>query len=184
MVFLKYGTLMDKIKAKVRGSIDMDRPVKDGLTVGNNFHVQEGVIIDPGHCWLIEIGDNVTLAPRVHVLAHDASTKNLIGYTKIAKVKIGNNVFIGAGSIVLPGIKIIDNTIIGAGTVVSKSIMDPGVYCGNPAKKICSIEEYKTKQLERLKELPVFSTDYIIGQVTKTRKNEMKESLGRGGFVI
>lgn len=43
--------------------------------MGDNFHAQEGVIIDPGHCWLIEIGNNVTLAPRVHILAHDASTK-------------------------------------------------------------------------------------------------------------
>lgn len=61
------------------------------------------VIIDPGHCWLIELGDDVTLAPRVHSLAHDASTKRELGYTRIAKVKIGSNVFIGAGSIVLSG---------------------------------------------------------------------------------
>ena len=47
-------------------------------------------IIDPGHCWLISVGDRVTLAPRVHILAHDASLKETLGYTKIGRVKIGN----------------------------------------------------------------------------------------------
>ncbi len=50
--------------------------------MGDNFHAQEGVIIDPGHCWFIEIGNNVTLAPRVHILAHDASTKKYFGIYK------------------------------------------------------------------------------------------------------
>lgn len=71
--------------------------------MGKNVHIQEGVILDPGHCWLIDIGDNVTIAPRVHILCHDASTKNGIGYTKIGVVKIENNVFIGANTTILPG---------------------------------------------------------------------------------
>ena len=90
-------TIVDKIKAKIRGTIDLDKLKKDGLIFGKNFDTQYGVIIDPGHCWLIEIGDNVTLAPRVHILAHDASMKKFLGYTKIAPVKIGNNVFVGGG---------------------------------------------------------------------------------------
>ena len=63
-----------------------------GLRVGVNFNRLNGVIIDPAHCWLITIGDNVTLAPRVHILAHDASTKNYLNFTKIGRVNIGNNV--------------------------------------------------------------------------------------------
>ncbi len=49
---------------------------KNGLKVGENFDMQGGCIIDSSHCWHIQIGNNVTLAPRVHILAHDASTKN------------------------------------------------------------------------------------------------------------
>ncbi len=64
----------------------------------------------------------MTLAPRVHILAHDASTKIFLDYTKISNVKIGNNVFIGAGAIILPGSIIEDNVIIGAGSIVSKRI--------------------------------------------------------------
>ncbi len=58
-------------------------------------------MIDSSHCWLIQIGDNVTLAPGVHVLAHDASTKRSLGYTKIGIGQGGNNVFGGAHSVIL-----------------------------------------------------------------------------------
>ena len=67
-----------------------------GMKVGKDFNRLAGVILDPSHCWLIDIGDNVTIAPRVHVLCHDASTKGFLGYTKIGRVNIGSNVFIGA----------------------------------------------------------------------------------------
>ena len=85
---------------------------ENGLILGNNCNIMDGCIIDPGHCWLIEIGNNVTLAPRVHILAHDASTKRELGYTIIGKVKIGDNVFIGAGSVILPNVKIGNNVVI------------------------------------------------------------------------
>ncbi len=114
--------ILSKIKTKVRGTIDLDRLKKDGFVCGKNFHPMDGVIIDPGHCWLIKVGDNVTLAPRVHVLRHDASTKNGLGYTKIGCVTIGNNVFVGAGTIILPNVKIGDNVVIGAGSVVTHSL--------------------------------------------------------------
>ena len=92
--------MFDKLKIIFRGGLNLDKLKKNGLIVGSDFHAQQGVIIDPGHCWLIEIGNRVTLAPNVHVLAHDASTKIAIGYTKIGRVSIGNNVFIGASTIV------------------------------------------------------------------------------------
>lgn len=101
---------------------------RDGLTVGKNFNIQEGCIIDPGHCWLISIGDHVTLAPRVHILAHDASTKIFLGYTKIGKVNIGNNVFIGSQTTILPNVCIEDNVIIGSNSVVTKDCKSNGVY--------------------------------------------------------
>ena len=124
--------MLEKIKTYIRGTINLDRLKRDGLVVGKNFHAMEGCIIDPGHCWLIQIGDNCTLAPRVHVLAHDASTKNSLGYTKINTVKIGSNVFVGAGSIILPGAEIPDNCVIGAGSIVVKDIPSNSVAVGNP----------------------------------------------------
>lgn len=126
---------IELLKTKIRGTINLKQLKKDGLKVGNNFNVQEGTIIDPGHCWLIEIGDNVTLAPRVHILAHDASMKKSLGYAKIGKVSIGNNVFLGASTIVLPNVRIDDNTIVGAGSVVTHSLLGGGGICGKSIEK-------------------------------------------------
>ena len=71
-------SIIELLKIKIRGSLNIEKLKKDGLRVGVNFNAMNGVIIDPGHCWLIQIGDNVTLAPNVHILAHDASTKKFI----------------------------------------------------------------------------------------------------------
>lgn len=65
----------------IRSSLQV--AIDNGLTIGKNPNIQDGVRLDPSHCWLISIGDCVTLAPNVVVLAHDASTKRKIGYTKI-----------------------------------------------------------------------------------------------------
>ncbi|WP_079933322.1 hypothetical protein [Carboxydocella sp. ULO1] len=93
--------LLRKVRNRLIGEISTEQLIKLGLQVGENFKREREVVIDYSHCWLIKIGNNVTLARRVHILAHDASTKSFLGYTKIGNVIIGDNVFIGAGSIVL-----------------------------------------------------------------------------------
>ena len=57
---------------RLRADYTTEQLIKTGLRVGRNFTRMHGTILDPSHCWLITIGDNVTMAPRVHVLAHDA----------------------------------------------------------------------------------------------------------------
>ena len=77
------------IRKKIVAEPNLKKLKKAGLKVGKNFSMQEKCIIDKSHCWLITIGDDVTLAPRVHILAHDASTKRHLDYTKIGLVNIG-----------------------------------------------------------------------------------------------
>lgn len=138
--------LVRKILAYLRGEPqDLDKLLKRGLKIGKDFCRMGGVIIDPSHCYHITIGDNVTLAPRVHVLAHDSSTFPYLGKTRVANVTIGNDVFVGAGSIVLPGVHIGNDVIIGAGSVVTRDIPDNSVAVGNPAKVICSTDAYIKK---------------------------------------
>ena len=60
---------------RIRGEYTTEKLLKRGMKVGKDFKRLSGVILDPAHCWLIEIGDNVTIAPRAHILCHDASTK-------------------------------------------------------------------------------------------------------------
>ena len=108
------------------------------------------MIIDPSHCYHITIGDNVTLAPRVHILAHDSSTAMFLGKTRAANVTIGNDVFVGAGTIILPGVHIGNRVIIGAGSVVTKDIPDNSVAVGNPCKVVCDVDSYIQKEATKM----------------------------------
>ena len=66
---------------RFRGEYTTEKLMTMRMQAGRNFKRLNGVILDPSHCWLIEIGDNVTMAPRVHILCHDASTKPFLNYT-------------------------------------------------------------------------------------------------------
>lgn len=169
----------------VIGEQNTQQLVKKGLKTGKNFSKQRKSIIDPSHCWLISIGDDVTLAPRAYILAHDASTKNYLGYVKIGRVNIGNRVFVGANSIILPNVNIGDNVIIGANSTVTSNIESNSVVAGNPAKFICTIEEYINKNSELIKVRPKFSKSYTIKEnISENMKQEMIDKLADGiGFI-
>ena len=183
---MKIKCVLKNILYRIRGDYTTEKLIKIGMKVGKNFKRLHGVILDPAHCWLITIGDNVTMAPNVHILAHDASTCCELGYAKIGRVNIGNNVFIGASTIVLPNVTIGDNVIIGAGAVVTKNLESDGVYAGNPAKRIMSYSEYINKQKEIFKNNPVYEEEYTLRNknITKEQKEEMYNNLlEKSGFV-
>lgn len=178
-------SILKEFVYRLRGEYTTEKLIKMGLKVGKNFKRLNGVIIDPAHCWLITIGDNVTLAPRVHILAHDASTKEFLNYTKIGRVNIGNNVFIGAESVVLPNVKIGDNVVIGANSTVTKDVPSDSVYAGNPAKFICTLEEYLYKNKTMMEQVPIYGEEYTLRyNIDKNKKNQMyKDLYDTIGFV-
>ena len=158
-----------------------------GLRIGNNVHIGGGVVFDSSHCWLITVGDNVTIAPHVHVLAHDASTKRTLGYTRIGLVSIGEGSFIGARTVILPGVRIGSRVIVGAGSVVTKDISDDKVAAGNPVKIIMSTEEYFKKHADIIKRSPVFGKEWTMdGGITNKMKADMIERLlkDRIGYIV
>ena len=170
---------------RFRGEYTTEKLISMSMTVGKNFGRLNGVILDPSHCWLIEIGDNVTLAPRVHILCHDASTKQFLNYTKIGRVTIGNNVFIGAESVVLPGVTIGSNVIIGANSTVTHDIPDNTVAVGSPAQILCSLEEYLQKERTRMNIAPCYGEEYTLRQnVSMELRLKQKEELkGKIGYI-
>lgn len=178
--------LIRKVLNKIRGLQDIDKLILKGLAIGDNFSAQKGCIIDPSHYWHIKIGNNVTLAPNVHILAHDASTKMFLGYTRIGKVNIGSNVFIGAGTIVLPGISIGDNVIIGAGSVVSRDIPSNVVACGNPIRVIKQLEDYLEKRRDEMCRVPCYSEDYTLRKnVAISDRLKMNEDMNEKiGYIV
>lgn len=178
--------MLKRLVYRIRGEYTVEQLVEMGLTVGKNFNPQLDVELDPSHCWLITIGDDVTIAPRAQILAHDAATCQALGYARIGRVNIGNRVFIGAGSIVLPNVTIGDDVIVGAGAVVTHSLESGKVYGGNPAREICGLEEFLEKHREQMKVRPLYDESYTLrGVVTDEKKRQQKEELLDGnGYVI
>jgi len=108
---------------------------------------------------LVIIGKNFISAPGSIILAHDASTITHTGKSRVEQTIVGDNVFIGANAVVLPGVSIGDNCIIGAGAVVTKAVPADSVATGNPARVVMSVDQYMQKCENRgvLYELP----DYV-----------------------
>lgn len=170
------------LRYRLRGYSDPSRLVRDGLVLGRNVYLAPGVVIDPYHCWLVSIGDNTTLAPDVYVLAHDASTKRGLGYTKIGQVTVGSGVFIGSGSLLLPGTSIGDGAIVAAGSVVRGEVPDGALAGGNPVKVIGQAGDYLDRQRALLAERPRFGREYTVwGGVTPERKEEMRRAVAESG---
>lgn len=121
-----------------------------GFKHGENFNLEKGANIDSAFCREISCGNNVTLTKDVYILAHDASMKKLLGKTKVGKVQIGNNVFVGAKTVILPGVSIGDNVVIAANSSVTKSVPSNEVWGGVPARFIMTTPEFVTKHKEQI----------------------------------
>ena len=108
-----------------------------------------------------------------------------MNYTKIGRVNIGNNVFIGAESVVLPNVTIGDNVVIGANSTVTKDIPSNSVYAGNPAKFICTIDEYIETNKRKMEDSSVYGEEYTLrANVDEAKKKKMYDELeNKMGFV-
>ncbi|HOW70495.1 MAG TPA: DapH/DapD/GlmU-related protein [Phycisphaerae bacterium] len=91
---------------------------------------------------LIHIGRNCIFAPTAMVLAHDASYYLFTGEYRVAPVWIGDHVFVGYGAILMPGVRVGNNVVIGAGSVVTRNVDSDSVVAGVPARVVCPLNEY------------------------------------------
>tara|TARA_B110000037_G_scaffold29128_1_gene34713 strand:- start:112 stop:723 length:612 start_codon:yes stop_codon:yes gene_type:complete len=113
-------------------------------------NITKGILCDPGdnnNNYIqanngIIFGSNIELGPGVSIISSNHKVNNLREHTKGKPIKIGNNVWIGANSTVLPKVSIGDNVIIGANSLVNKDIPSNSVAVGNPCKVIKQKEPY------------------------------------------
>ena len=99
--------------------------------------------------WLITIGDNVHITGQCKFINHDGGTlifRDRIPDLEITKpIVIGDNVYIGEETLILPGVHIGNNCVIGARSVVTKDIPDNSVAAGVPCRVIKTTDEYLDK---------------------------------------
>jgi maltose O-acetyltransferase len=155
---------------------------RDGLRLGKNVSIVDDFFFDRAHCYLISIGDNTILAPCVRLVAHDASTKLYLGYTRFGKIDIGANCFLGHSVTVLCGVTIGANSIIGAGSIVTTDIPPNSVAVGAPAKVIMSLEDYMARH--RVDPSQVFGEQYHIWNLDDKKRKELLDAAERGGGYI
>lgn len=102
--------------------------------------------------WVIKIGCNCNITADVLFMTHDGGTlaveQECGRWVIVGDIVLGDNVYVGTRSIILPGVHIGDNTIIGAGSVVTKDIPANVVAAGVPCKVIRYREDYIRKVLD------------------------------------
>lgn len=134
-------SLLRELLGSAGSRLEIEPPFR--CDYGSNIHAGDGlymnfdcVILD---CAPVRIGNNVACGPGVHIYAatHPLEAEERIKGPELAKpVTIGNNVWIGGGSIICPGVTVGDNSTIGAGSVVTRDI-PPNVFAaGNPCRVI------------------------------------------------
>lgn len=152
---------------------------KQGVEIGRNCSFI-GKINFGSEPYLIKIGNDVRVSFEVSFITHDGGThvlrKKYPNAVVYGNISVGNNVFIGAKSIIMPNVHIGNNCIIGAGSIVTKNVPDNSVYAGVPAKKICSIIEYENKHFDNLMYIADYPFDkkkqILINHFTYGANNE------------
>lgn len=134
------------------------------IEVGKNFFANYNcTIIDVAK---VKIGDNCQFAPNVSIYTaghplHPVSRNSLYEYG--ISVTIGDNVWIGGNTVIMPGVHIGSNTVIGAGSIVTKDIPDWVVAAGNPCRVIKQITEEDKKYYYKDREFDPEAWEYISG---------------------
>ncbi len=124
--------------------------------LGDNVYANYNLtLVDDGHIYIGDctlIGPNVTIATASHPISPPLRAK---AYQYNDDVRIGRNVWIGAGTVILPGVVIGDNTVIGAGSVVTKDIPPDVVAVGNPCRVMRKITEEDLKFYRKTQKIDI-----------------------------
>jgi len=113
---------------------------------GRGVRIGEGCVIHTEHFssepYLVDIGDNVGIAPGTHFMTHDGFIfpARRPGALIFGRISIGSNSFVGMNSLILPGTVVGRDCIIGAGSVVGGTVPDGSVVAGNPARVVMSVK--------------------------------------------
>lgn len=118
-----------------------------GVNIGSNNEIQDNDLWS-SEPYLITVGNNNQFVRGARIFTHGGGKVlrcKESDYDSFGKVTIGNGVYVGTNSLIMPGVDIGDGVLIAAGSVVTKSIPANVVVGGNPAKILCTIDEFYEK---------------------------------------
>lgn len=177
--------LKRRVAARLRGHVDVNRLVAQGLVLGRSVYIAPTAYVDASHPWLIQIADETLIGPWAIVLAHDTSTRLHTGHTLIGRVTIGKRVYVGHGAIIMPGSTLGDEAVIGPGAVVFGEIPARSVAIGNPAEVVFEVGRFAEMHQEAIGRDPVWPiTGWTLGSISEERKAAQRAALAdRCGYL-
>lgn len=186
-----FGWLFD-LASRAKGSLESAalerrwaRLRADGMHIGQGVNLPSSTSIDASHCFLISIGDWCGFGGDCVILAHEGQFDEFLDAGRIGRVVIHPHSHIGTRSVILPGVEIGPRTIVGANSVVTKTLPPDTVCAGNPARVICTLEEYLQKHRDQMKQRPTFPyLSYDIRFLTPERRAELVAAVADGDAYI
>jgi maltose O-acetyltransferase len=127
-----------------------------GITIGRSVWIGIHADLDYSHGRHITIEDEATIVSGAQILCHDASSYRRLGATRVAPVTIGSRAFVGAGSLILPGVVVAHDAVVAAGAVVTSDVPAGTVVAGNPARPIGTTNGLDADRLQSMLAHPVF----------------------------
>lgn len=147
IIFFKY-VIPQKI-LRINGKISW--PVHFSSEVHSPQNISKGIMCDPGdtpNMYVqanngIVFGNNIEFGSGTKIISANHHLEDFSQHDDAPPIEIGNNVWIGANSVILPSVKIGDNVVIGAGSIVTKNIPSNTIAVGNPCKVIKNKNPYQ-----------------------------------------
>ncbi|MDT5091129.1 MAG: hypothetical protein QOH60_492 [Mycobacterium sp.] len=162
---MKLVSIVDIFNQKLYMKIYRRVLIRNGVIVrGMPIYVHHSVFFDNRPAGAITLGDGCAISGDVKFLTHDFSM-NVIHQMKAgpdsnddivlqAPIVVGDNVGIGIGAIIMPGVTIGRGAIVGGGAVVTKDVPEGVVVGGNPAKVICTVDDWWNKSRDKFHSIP------------------------------
>ena len=145
---------MNRIKSLCLELIKIFSPVRHarliGVNLGNNCLIYRSMEW-PSEPYLITIGNNVQLTRGVAIHTHGGGNvirRKVSDFDAFGKVVIKDWAYIGSHAQIMPGVTIGEGAMVAAGSIVTKSVPDGMVVGGNPARLLCSVDEYFERNIQ------------------------------------